>query len=245
MTSSPKTIAFIGASGGVGLSALKHCLATGHTCIALARTPSKFDAVFPPGSEPNLRIVKGDAHDLETVSQCIKAEENGTKLVDIIVTTIGSRPNAKFALEDPDVCKKGSATLVAAINKLHSEGVTGTPYLIACSTTGMSKHGRDFPLAFYPLYAWLLKAPHADKVVMEKNILDSGLPWTIIRPALLNSGATTKPVRVGIEDPKNGFESKEIGYFISREDTGKWIADFLVNTENNKYMYKYPSLTTC
>ncbi|KAJ5219978.1 hypothetical protein N7468_009182 [Penicillium chermesinum] len=241
---SPKTIAFLGASSGVGLSALKHCIATGHKCIALARMPSKFEEMFPAGSQPNLKIVKGNAHDIDTVSQCITADDSGTQLVDIVITTIGSRPTAKLTLEDPDVCEKGSASLVTAIKKLRSEGLAGNPYIIACSTTGMSKHGRDFPLALYPVYAWLLKAPHADKEVMERNFMESGLPWTFVRPALLTSGATTKMVRVGVEDPKNGFESKEIGYFISREDTGKWIVDYLVNTEDNKYMYKFPSLTT-
>lgn len=244
MTSSPKTIAFLGASGGVGLSALQHCLATGHKCIALARTPSKFDDIFPPGSEPNLKVVKGNAHDIETVSQCLTAEAPN-QLVDIVITTIGGKPTATLTLDQPDVCKKGSATLIEAIYKLRTQGAAGNPYIIACGTTGVSKHGRDYPLSFYPLYAWILKAPHADKKVMEQNFLESGLPWTIIRPALLNSGATNKTVRVGVEDPKYGIESKEIGYFISREDTGKWISDFLVNTEDNKYLYKYPSLTTC
>lgn len=60
MGANSKTVAFFGASTGIGLSALKHTLAAGHNCIALCRTPSKLSAIFPPGV-PNLKIVEGNA----------------------------------------------------------------------------------------------------------------------------------------------------------------------------------------
>ena len=65
-----KTITFFGASGGVGLAALKHSLAAGHKCIALCRDPSRLtDALTPSEREnSNLTINKGNAHDLEAVS---------------------------------------------------------------------------------------------------------------------------------------------------------------------------------
>ena len=93
MSHNSKTVAFFGASGGVGLSALKLTLAAGHQCIALCRVPSKFAAIFPTGSAPNnLKIVQGDAHDIASVTKCFQQGSDG-KLVHIVVSTIGARPN--------------------------------------------------------------------------------------------------------------------------------------------------------
>lgn len=242
MTSTTKTIAFFGASGGVGLSALKHTLAAGHQCIALCRTPSKLTAILPPSTTPNLKIIAGNAHDLACVSECLKAS-NG-KLVDIIVTTIGGAPQLKtLSIDDPEVCRKGAATLLDALADLKRQGLTGNPHIIPCSTTGISKFGRDIPLACIPLYHFALKVPHKDKVIMEDSLVESGYGFTIIRASLLTTGASEKAIRVGIEDPKTGVDSKAIGYTISREDTGRWIAENLVLRRDAKYDNKNVSVT--
>ena len=243
MSSNTKTITFFGASTGVGLSTLTHTLAAGYQCIALCRTPSKLTNIFPPESTPNLKIIAGDAHDINVVTQCIQADGQGKRLVDVIISTIGSKPTATLSLEDPNCCRKGAAVLIDAINKLRREGATGNPHIVGFSTTGLSKFGRDYPLVLYPVYAWLLKVPHKDKELMESQFIKSGQPFTMVRASLLNNGATDKKVRVGVEDPETGRESTEIGYFISREDSGKWVADNLIINENKKYVNKIASIT--
>ena len=89
----------------------------------------------------------------------------------------------------------------------------------------------------------MLKVPHVDKKVMEDRLVESGEAYTIVHPSLLVDGETSKEVRVGIEDPKTGRESKAIGYTISREDTGKWIADNLVLKLDGKYVNKVVMMT--
>ncbi|KAJ5153140.1 uncharacterized protein N7482_009618 [Penicillium canariense] len=243
MASTTKTVAFFGASTGVGFSALKHSLAAGLQCTALCRTPSKLESIFPADSTPNLTIIKGDAHDITAVSQCIRAEDG--KLVDMIITTIGSRPIwYKMSIEDPECCRKGAAILIEAIAQLRSQGVTGNPHIVSFSTTGLSRFGRDYPIALFPIYAWLLHAAHADKRIMEDRFVASGEGFTIIRGSLLNDGETTKTVRVGIEDPKTGRESTAIGYFISREDAGRWIAENLILQKTEGYKNKILMITT-
>lgn len=243
MTSNTKTVAFFGASGGVGLSALKHSLAAGLQCTALCRTPSKLEAIFPADSTPNLKIIKGDAHDITAVTECIRTSDDN--LVDMIITTIGSRPIwYKMTLEDPECCRKGASVLVEAIAQLRSQGVTGRPYIVPFSTTGMSRFGRDYPLSLFPIYVWLLKAAHEDKQIMEDRFIASGETFTILRGSLLTDGETKKTVRVGIEDPKTGRESTAIGYFISREDSGRWIADHLILNKTQAYENKILMLTT-
>jgi nucleoside-diphosphate-sugar epimerase len=237
-----KTVTFIGASGGVGLSALKHTLAAGHQCIALCRTPSKLTSIFPPESTPNLKVIEGNAHDVQAVSKCLLTEDG--KLVDLVLSTIGSRPNfRKMTIEDPECCRNGAAALLEALDNLQRDGATGSPHLITFSTTGISRFGRDYPLAVFPIYHWMLKVPHVDKRITEDRFSDSGRPFTIVRASLLTTGETTKEVRVGIEDPKTGRESEAIGYFISREDSGKWVAENLILKTEEKYVDKIAMIT--
>lgn len=242
MSGNSKTVAFFGATTGVGLSALKHTLAAGHQCIALCRTPSKLTAIFPTATEPNLKIVQGNAHDVAAVSKCLLAVDG--KLVDAVVTTIGAAfVMSKMGFDDPEVCRKGMATLLEALAELRRSGATGSPHIIACSTTGLSRFGRDIPLAMIPLYHVVLKIPHEDKVSMEDRLVASQESYTIVRPSALTNGESTKEIRVGIEDPKAGRDSTAIGYRISREDTGKWIAENLVLRRDAKYVNKIASIT--
>ncbi|KAK7433192.1 hypothetical protein QQZ08_000125 [Neonectria magnoliae] len=224
---STKTVAFFGASTGVGLSALKHTLAAGHKCVALCRTPSKLTDIISPEATPNLQVVQGNAHDTAAVARCLK-KDDGT-IVDEVVSTIGGKPVlSKLSIDDPLVCRKGMATLLEALAQLRRDGATGRPLIVVCSTTGMSRFGRDVPVLTIPLYHFMLKVPHEDKKIMEDSLAESGEDFTIVRASLLVDGATDKPIRVGVEDPKTGRESNAIGYTISREDVGRWMADNLL-----------------
>ncbi|KAK8149090.1 hypothetical protein G3M48_008245 [Beauveria asiatica] len=230
-------IAFLGASTGVGLGALKHCLEAGYQCVALCREPKKLGNL----KASNIKIVEGNAHNLDHVSQLIVAPD-GT-FVDEIITTIGGKFSmSKMGIDQPQVCEIGMDTLVAAIATLRQQGVAGAPHIVACSSTGVSKFGRDLPLLMMPLYMGL-KGPHADKIKMEEKLVASGEKFTIIRPSLLTNGESDKVIRVGTEDPQTGFESKAIGYTISREDAGKWVARNLVQDMNAAYMNKMVVIT--
>ncbi|KAF5623304.1 transcription factor [Fusarium tjaetaba] len=240
--SSPKTIAFFGASTGVGLSALKHSLAAGHNCVALCRIPAKLEAQVSPKTHSNLRIVEGNAHDIKAVASCLKKDDGS--IVDAIVSTIGGKPIIyKMTIDDPNCCRIGMSVLLDALAQIRAEGAVGRPHITVFSTTGMSDFGRDYPLLLYPIYAIALKVPHEDKKIMETKLSDSGEDFTIVRGSLLVDGESETPVRVGIEDPKNGLESLEIGYTISREDAGKWLADNLLVKMRAEYMNKIASIT--
>ncbi|KAJ5476321.1 hypothetical protein N7475_002050 [Penicillium sp. IBT 31633x] len=237
MAPSNKVVAFLGASTGVGLAALKHTLAAGYKCVALCRDPSKLTAVFPSESTPNLKIIEGNAHDISAVSQCLRTDDG--RIVDVIVTTIGAKPIPhKLTVDDPDVCKKGAATLLDAIAQLRSTGVVGKPHIIACSTTGFSRFGRDIPFAMIPIYFLFVRVPGADKVVMEDRFVESGESFTILRPTHLSNGESDTAIRVGIEDPKTGPVSPVIGYSISREDAGRWLAENLILNLDTQYLNK-------
>ncbi|KHO01221.1 NAD(P)-binding domain protein [Metarhizium album ARSEF 1941] len=239
-----QTIAFIGATGGCGLSALKRSVAAGHTCIALCRTPAKLDAHFPdkPG---NLVVRQGDAHDAGAVAQVLVRPSGAGAMVDAVNFSIGGSVNANLTMDDPDVCKKGVAALLEALGTLRARGVAGRPLLAVVSTTGISRHGRDVPLLFAPLYHVGLRAPHADKRVAEQTLNGSGERFVLVRPSLLQNGERPdRPVRVHVEGD-GGVEHREVGYFISREDVGRWMFENLLQRADraNRYERKAVGLT--
>ncbi|KAH7156724.1 hypothetical protein EDB81DRAFT_787759 [Dactylonectria macrodidyma] len=237
-----KTVVFLGASTGIGLSALKHTLAAGHRCIAICRTPSKLTDIISPESNSNLQVVQGNAHDVAVLVRSFKKEDGN--LVDAIVSTIGAKPVlSKLSIDDPNVCGKGMVALLDALTQLRNGGATGKPLIVVASTTGMSRFGRDVPLAMIPLYHVLLKVPHEDKKIMEDKLAESGENFTVVRASLLVNGESTKQIRVGVEDPATGRESNAIGYTISREDAGKWVAENLLLKQDAKYLKKIATIT--
>ncbi|KAL0931520.1 uncharacterized protein CTRU02_214255 [Colletotrichum truncatum] len=244
--SSTKTIAFFGASGGCGLAALKHALAAGHTCIALCRNPGRLTDALPEAQNPNLVVRQGNAHNTDDVAACLANPADAGRLVDAVSFSIGSPLNlAKMTVEDPDVCKNGISAVLSALERLRTGGVVvGKPRLVVVSTTGISDFQRDVPLLQVPMYHILLKAPHADKKVMEEKLIASGEDWTFIRPAFLCDGAVpTRKIRVGVEDPKTGVASSAVGYGISREDVGRWIFENVLSTGGPEYVRKAVSIT--
>ncbi|KAF4905683.1 hypothetical protein CGCVW01_v012865 [Colletotrichum viniferum] len=144
----------------------------------------------------------------------------------------------------PDVCKNGIAAVLGALETLRGCGVVGKPRMAVVSTTGISGFARDVPVLQVPMYHVLLRAPHADKKVMEERLAGSGEAWTAVRPAFLSDGsAPGRTVRVGVEDPRTGVESKAVGYGIPREDVGRWIFENILRDGGMEFVGKAVSIT--
>ncbi|KAK3334107.1 hypothetical protein B0T19DRAFT_420062 [Cercophora scortea] len=254
MSTTTKTILFLGATGGSGFSALRRSLAAGHTCIALCRTPSKLTdklaSSTPPTITTNLVLEQGNAHDVDALARCLVKPSAPHALVDTIVFSIGGAFDmSSFSLDDPSVCEKGITALLAALQRCRDTGsATGRPRLVVISSTGISDAGRDIPLLMVPLYHVMLKTPHKDKRALEKAVMASGEEWTIVRPSFFTDGPENpKGLRVGVEDPVAGtVESKAVGYTISREDVGKWIFENVVEERpgDARFVKRAVSLTS-
>ncbi|KAK0638510.1 hypothetical protein B0T16DRAFT_462283 [Cercophora newfieldiana] len=222
----PKTILFLGATGGCALSALRQALQAKQTCLALVRTPSKLNALLTPEEQSQVHIHQGNAHDLSAIRRVLVNPSRPNALVDYIVSSIGNPVSWEGMRNlDAEVCRKGLTILLQAIAELRDESLTGNPHIIALSSTGLSSFHRDIPLAMVPLYKAILAVPHRDKKAMEDALIRSTETWTIVRASALTDGIGGKTtVRAGMEDPVEGkVESKAVGYTISREDVGRWI----------------------
>ncbi|KAH6839572.1 hypothetical protein B0I37DRAFT_237209 [Chaetomium sp. MPI-CAGE-AT-0009] len=259
---SRKTILFLGATGGVGLSALRRSLAAGHTCIALCRTPANLTAQLnntntdTTTTPSNLHIIQGDAHDADVLHTCLTTTA-GARVVDTIVFSIGAKPTWR-GMSDAHVCERGMEALLEALRRrrrAEEEGTTTTgrekkvPRLVAVSSTGISSVARDVPLALAGLYRVLLHTPHVDKKAMEGLVMEAGrageVEWTLVRGSLYTSGPATEGlVRVGVEDPVKGvLEREAVGYTISREDVGKWVFEECLEKDGREWVGKAAILT--
>lgn len=203
------TIAFFGATGGCTSACLAHTLRNGYNAIALARTPSKLTTqlLVQPGLtqeilDKHLRIVKGDATNVEDVMRTlIASEQDGrTTLVSSIISGIGGAPNMSytkpfpcdkvdmripamphFELPNPTITEDSTRTLLEALQKLVTERFASfeeyaavAPRLTVISTTGIRKGTSDVPFWFRGMYSTLLHKPHEDKVQMEKLLAAEG-----------------------------------------------------------------------
>ncbi|KAI2636561.1 NAD(P)-binding protein [Hypomontagnella submonticulosa] len=226
-----KLIAFLGASGGVGLGALTRALAVGHTCMALCRSPSKLTDRFPAPQYPNLHVVPGNAHDSGAVAKCLVSPTEPGRLADAVVSSIGGAFQfQRMTLDDPHVCENGMTALLEAIAQVRKdhESEAWNPRLTVVSTCGISAAGWDFPVLLLPMYRWVLKVPHEDKLRMEAHLTrradELGYTYTVVRPSLLvDEPAPERKVRVGLG------EEPAVGYTISRDDTGRWIYENLLD----------------
>ncbi|KAF8535898.1 hypothetical protein BDD12DRAFT_750430 [Trichophaea hybrida] len=195
MSSSSQNLAFFGATGGCALAALTHSLLAGHTCRALARTPSKLTDLLTAASIPastlstNLTIISGSIDDRAAVLSTLSGAQT-------IIFGIGGAPaftpnplSGFVTLNDLTICERGVTKIVSALQ----ETPTQKPLMCVISSTGLKKQGQcDLPLAMIPVYK-LLEVPHRDKKKMEEAVVKAGKEgvlggYVIVRPALLTDG---------------------------------------------------------
>ncbi|GAB7340603.1 hypothetical protein MBLNU457_7011t1 [Dothideomycetes sp. NU457] len=229
-TSAKQTYAFLGATGGCTLNALIPALTAGHTCLALARDPSKLRHLLLTNGLPepllaNLTITKGDAKNPSDVRLMLSPDGKTTHVTGI-VSGIGSTFAWKkgfhlmpIMIQDPTVCESAMAALVSTLHTLEPVKGAARPFVVAVSTTGISDTERDVPLLLLWLYKWLLHVPHMDKRAMEALLRKSGEESLVVRASLLTDGAAR-----GVNAVRHGVETRPaVGYYISRKDVGGWI----------------------
>ncbi|MBC8163536.1 MAG: NAD(P)H-binding protein [Roseiflexaceae bacterium] len=187
----------IGSAGKTGRLVVERAVTAGHHVTAFVRDPSRYTA------PPEVRILSGDATNPATVSQAMVGQDA------VIAVIAGKTPWRTTALEQT------AARAIVAAAQQHS-----THRIIAVSAIGVGDSAAHVPLLFRLLVLpTFLRGSTADKAAMEREIKHGGVPYVLVRPAVLNDQPAVNATRV--------LTGSEKGRQISRADVAAFVVEQL------------------
>jgi putative NADH-flavin reductase len=195
----------LGATGSVGRLVVEEALTRGHELTALVRRPEALGA-----RASRVTVVQGDALDTAAVSRAVAGQH-------AIVYALGAGHVRRTTLFSESMRILLSAMTAADVRRLLC--VTG---IGAGETKGHG--GFLYDRILYPLFT---RGIYADKNVQEGMIRQSGLDWTIVRPASFRTRVPKGPLRAVTN--VNGVTLRT----ISRLEVATFLLDEL---EQNRYL---------
>jgi putative NADH-flavin reductase len=181
-------LTILGAAGATGFPLVEQALAGGHEVTALVRSAEKFTV-----TDPNLRIVQGDATDRETVSEAMQG-------VDAVISVLGAIG---------PVIAEASRAIVAVAKQ------QGPQRVVMLSSFAVARD-RLTPVAKL-VTRMAMGRQVKDKAAGEEVLRTSDLDWTIVYATKLTNGPKTEP-KVVPESKKVGLSQK-----ISRADVASFL----------------------
>jgi putative NADH-flavin reductase len=192
-------LAVFGATGGTGRSLVEQSVARGDKVTVLVR---RAEALGDLGDQVN--VVAGDVLDPDPVRETVADAEAVFSALGI-----GMRRHATT------VYSQGTANIADAMR------AEGSRRLMVVSTSSLELPSRsqfvEWAFARYVLHN-ILRKPYADMALMERQLRDSDLDWTLVRAARLTNGKRTGRYRTARNEKLTGCWS------ISRAD----LADYLL-----------------
>ncbi len=188
-------VAIFGATGGVGRWLMAIARENGDHVKILVRDPSKL-----PRDLGAIGVVRGDVLDREAVDAVVGGS-------DVVLSALGSQ-----GLGPTDLYSRGIANIIAAMKH------ASITRLLAVTSAGVEDDPNMNFFARRIVMPFVLRNVLADMREMERQIVQSGLVWTIVRPSRLTDGP-----RTGLYRANDRFVP-EGGREISRAD----VADFMV-----------------
>jgi putative NADH-flavin reductase len=163
----------IGATGPTGRELVKQAMSQGHEVTALVRDAAK--AAFAPPA----RTVIGNILDVASPKAAVTGQ-------DAVISALGSTPSGPF--KEPTLLAEGTSNLVTIMRTV---GVNRLISITGIGAGDSKGHGPWFyNLLIQPL---VLRGTYHDKSRQEKIVRDSGLDWTLVRPAILTNGPGKGP----------------------------------------------------
>ena len=205
-----KVIIF-GASGSIGRNLVSQALEQGHAVTAFVRDLTRFDM-----QHNNLSIAVGDVLEAATVQKVVAGH-------DAVMCSIGAGRKGGVRAE-------GTRNIIAAMK------AAGVRRLICQSTLGIGESWNNLNAFWkYLMFGLFIRPAFLDHVEQEKLVRESGLDWSIVRPAAFIDGELTGQYRHGFPPT-----AKDTKLEISRAD----VADFMLkNLVDNTYLHKTSGLS--
>lgn len=188
-------IVVFGATGGIGKQVIVQGLEAGHEITAFVRRSKDL-----PLYVGKIIVLEGDLLDLPSVEKAVQGQ-------DAVIGTFGAHSK-----KDAHIYPKATGNIIYAM-KLY-----GVQRLV-CVTSAAVDDGPGMNFFFRKIVKPLfLKPIYTQMKIMEDNIKQSELEWTIVGPGLLTDDPHTGKYRVVENVPPKG------GRKISRAD----VADLLI-----------------
>jgi len=205
-----KVIIF-GASGSIGRNLVSQALEQGYVVTAFVRNPASLGI-----QHDNLSIALGDVLEATSVQKAVAGH-------DAVMCSIGAGRKGGVRAE-------GTRNIIAAMK------ATGVRRLICQSTLGVGESWNNLNALWkYLMFGLFIRPAYLDHVEQEKLVRESGLDWSIVRPAAFIDGQLTGQYRHGFPATTNDTKLE-----ISRAD----VADFMLkNLVDNTYLHKTPGLS--
>lgn len=192
-----------GATGGTGRLIVERCLAEGHETSAFIHRDRRGVAA---GFGSSVRVSRGDVRDRDAVRSAVDGHE-------AVLVALGVTPGRTGS-----VLSSGTRNIVREM-----EGC-GVSRLIVETGAGLAESVR-LPL-LWRISAALppMRSMFADKRRQEEVVRNSGLVWTIVRPANLTDGPQTNDY--------SAAEALELdaSSTISRADVASFMVSQMTNT---------------
>jgi len=171
-------ILVFGGSRNIGYFATLRLLNQGHSATLLLRNEKVFDEDEQMKrfvESGTAQLVQGDALVPEDVKRAWEKATDSGRGVDYVLFTIGATPDmASFKVTKGYTINPPNITTKAILNVLCTmPDTTPRSKIIGITSMGVTKDSPT-PLVFKPLYAYLLREPHADKLGLERVLAHAG-----------------------------------------------------------------------
>ena len=204
-------VTIFGATGSVGKHLVDEALESGNKVTAVVRDPSKLSV-----QHDNLRIVVADVLNNDNRLRDAVSDSDAV----IIALGDGTRGSVRAV---------GTRNIIAAMKE------AGVSRLICQSTLGAGDSFANLNWLWRFIFRVPLRRVMADHLQQEQHVRDSGLEWTIVRPAAFIDGDKTEQYRHGFTAQAKGLALK-----ISRAD----VANFMIRQLRSlDYLRKTPALS--
>jgi uncharacterized protein YbjT (DUF2867 family) len=213
-------VLLLGATGRTGHLILENLIGKGHSVNAVVRDISRVGI-----SSPKLSLFEGSTLDESLMLTAF----NGC---DAIISALNISRKSDFpwsALRTPKSLMSDTIKLVISIARSNA-----LKRIIVLSAWGANETLDDLPWWFrWTIKHSNIKYGYWDHDRQEDLLSESGLDWTVIRPAGLVNFKANKPIKVALAGQK-------LSLIISRKSVALFTVDVL---ENNKYLREKPAIS--
>jgi putative NADH-flavin reductase len=196
----------IGATGPLGQEIVASALAAKHSVTALARDPAKTS--FPA----EVQVARGDVLNRGSLTGAVRGQN-------AVISSLGS----KLSLKPTTLLSEGTRNVVDAMRQ------AGVRRLICITGIGAGdSQGHGGVVYDHIIQPLLLNQIYKDKTRQEAVVRESGLDWTIVRPAQLTNGPARGAGAYRVLTDLGGVTATK----IARKDVSAFTVDLLVTPKH-------------